>query len=297
MGGRGLTFFTAAVLTLLFACVATSAVQAEPGVTVKTDIVYKTVDGESLMLDAYLPQGTGTRPGVVLIHGGGWRGGDKSSYRAWGISYAQLGVAAFSINYRLSHVAKYPAAVEDCLDAVRWLRTHAEEFHLDPERLGVEGGSAGGHLALMVALTEPDSSAVDSHGQPLKNWVRCAVSFAGPTDLTDAESIEASTEKQSLVAFLGCTLSECPERHREASPITYVSPDDPPVLLVHGTADRVVPFKQANLLEKALKKAGVPVEVLALEGCGHDFGCLDREGRNKLLEKTRRFMLHHLGVE
>lgn len=289
--------FSVVILALFLLCVAPRPSHAEQGITVKTDIVYKTIDGQALMLDAYLPAKAGTCPGVVLIHGGAWRAGDKSGYRAWGISYAQLGVAAFSLNYRLSQVAKYPAAVEDCIDAVRWLRTHAEEFHLDRDRLGVEGGSAGGHLALMVAFMEPDSSAVDSHGQPLKNWVRCVVSFAGPTDLTDAESIEASTEKQSLVAFLGCTLKECPERHREASPITYVSPDDPPVLLVHGTADRVVPFKQAQLLEKALKNAGIPVEILALDGCGHDFGCLDRDGRNKLLDKTRRFMLHHLGAE
>jgi len=266
---------------------------SEPGVTIKADLVYKVTDGQEIKLDAYVPSGPGPFPGVILIHGGAWRAGDKSGYRSRGLDYARRGIAAFSINYRLSQVARYPAAVEDCLDAVRWLRAHASEFQLDPDRLGVEGGSAGGHLALMVAFLEPDEKATDSRGQPLRNWVRCAVSFAGPTDLTDKESIEGSVERASLVQFLGGTLEECPERHRQASPITYVSADDPPVLLVHGTADNVVPFRQAELLLQALRQAGVPVELIRLEGAGHGLN-LDREARNALLERTQQFMLRHL---
>lgn len=268
----------------------------EPGVTVKENVVYKKLGEYLVKLDAYLPNGKGNFPGVVLIHGGAWRAGDKSGYRSWGLDYARRGVAAFSIDYRLSTVARYPAAVEDCLDAIRWLRKHASDFNLDSDRLGVEGGSAGGHLALMVALMEPEESAKDTWGNRLRNWVRCAISWAGPTDLTDTQSVQQSVERASLVLFLGCTGNECPDRYREASPVTYVSSDDPPILLIHGTADNVVPYRQAEIMQDALKRAGVPVQVITLEGLGHGLGGMAREERINLLEKSRRFMLEHLGV-
>jgi len=293
--------FATPVLLILPAVVAVSLGEAivfaeEPGVTVKEDVVYKRVGEHILKLDAFLPDGKGVFPGVILIHGGAWRAGDKSSYRGWGLDYARRGVAAFSIDYRLSTVARYPAAVEDCLDAIRWLRTHASELHLDPDRLGVEGGSAGGHLALMVALMEPEESVKDATGNTLRNWVRCAISWAGPTDLTDTQSIQQSVERASLVLFLGCTMNECPDRYREASPITHVSSDDPPILLIHGTADNVVPYRQSEIMRDALKHAGIPVQMITVEGLGHGLGEMAREERIKLLETSRRFMLEHLGV-
>ena len=137
-----------------------------------TDIEYGVGDG-SRHLDAYLPREPTPHPAAVCIHGGGWRGEDKGGYRRTAMWYATHGVAAFAINYRLSGVAPYPAAVDDCLAAIRFLRGHADEYNIDIDRMGVEGGSAGGHLVLMMALMESGSDELDSAAQ----WPTSALSL------------------------------------------------------------------------------------------------------------------------
>ncbi len=258
--------------------------------TVTQDIEYGIVDGYSLKLDAYLPEGDGPFPAVINIHGGGWRGGDKGGFRRKAASYAQSGVASFSINYRLSGVATYPAAVDDCLRAVRWIRSHAAEFNIDIDRMGVEGGSAGGHLSLMMALMEPGPDELDSAGQPISNWFRCVYAKNGPADFTQAEM----GSEPALKTFMGGGYADMPEVYREASPITYVSADDPPVLMIHGTEDRTVPYSQSVSLKQALEQAGVYAELITIEGAGHGLKGGDREQVRAALDRAQQFMLEHL---
>jgi acetyl esterase/lipase len=232
---------------------------------------------------------------VILIHGGSWQIGDKSWCGESGIGYARAGIAAFSINYRLSGEATYPAAVADCVSAVRWVRSHAAEYRVAPDRLGVEGVSAGGHLALMVGLMEPDPGATDSHGRPLRNWVRCIISQVGPTDLTDRESFPREADRPWLGSFIGGLHADMPDKYREASPVTYVSADDPPVMLLHGTADTVVPYRQAVIMQKRLREAGVPVELVTVEGGEHIWTTVTtRDERIALRQQANAFMAKHL---
>lgn len=280
-----------AVASLVNVCAAQQALELEEGVWVLRDIEYGVVDDHSLRLDAYLPADKEVHPAVVQIHGGGWRGGDKSSFRGQALRYARDGVAAFSLNYRLSGVAPYPAAVEDCVRAIRWIREHAAELSVDPDRLGAQGGSAGGHLSLMMAFMEPGEDDLDADGEPLKNWLRCVVSKCGPTDFTADDSMH---RQAAAVAFLGGDREQRPETYAEASPVSYVSPEDPPVLMVHGTADRTVPYSQVTILKGRLEEAGVPVELITIEGGGHGLKGGDREEIRKAQSRMHEFMLEHL---
>ncbi len=256
--------------------------------TVQRDIEYGVVGGYSLKLDAYLPEGDGPFPAVINIHGGGWRGGDKGGFRRKAASYAQSGVASFSINYRLSGVATYPAAVDDCRRAVRWIRAHAAEFNIDTDRMGVEGGSAGGHLSLMMALMEPDE--LDSAGPPISNWFRCVYAKNGPTDFTQAEM----GSEPALKTFMGGQYADMPEAYREASPLTYVSADAPPVLMIHGTEDHTVPYAQSVLLKQALDEVGIHAELITLEGAGHGLKGGDPEQVRTAYDRAHQFMLERL---
>ena len=265
-----------------------------PDVKVLTDLQYGEVDGHPLLLDAYLPATGEDNPAVIYIHGGGWQGGNKDgaarAVRA-DILLPQ-GVAVFSIAYRLSGVAPYPAAVDDTLAAVRWIRANASEFGVDPDNLAVWGGSAGGHLALMIAFREPGSDDLDATGGQLQSFVRCAVALNPPTDFMADD--EMHTEG-ALVAFMAARRDEAPERYREASPITYLSPGDPPVYVMHGTDDRKVPYGQALLLQDAAAQAGVEMELVTFEGAGHGLRHADPEAREAAMRGAVEFVLRHLG--
>ena len=258
---------------------------------VMRDVEYGVVDGYSLRLDAYLPMDDDIHPAVVLIHGGGWRGGDKSSFRRTALGYVAEGVSAFSLNYRLSGVAPYPAAVEDCVAAIRYLRDHAGGYNIDPDRLAAQGGSAGAHLSLMMALLEPEADEVDAAGEPLKNRLVCVASKCGPTDFTADDSMH---QERAAVAFLGGPREGREDVYAEASPATHVSPDDPPVLMVHGTEDRTVPYTQAEILRERCEEVGVSFELVTIEGAGHGLKGGDRDEVREAIERTQEFVLEHL---
>lgn len=262
------------------------------GVNIERDIEHANVDGTSLTLDAYLPEQGGPYPVIVHIHGGGWRNGDKSSYAVDAVTWAKAGVASFSINYRLSGVATYPAAVDDCVAAVKFIRANAERFNIDIDKMAVPGGSAGGHLALMMAFLEPDADETNAAGQPIQNRFVCVSAKNPPTDLSAADM----AGERALVAFMAGTVQEHPDDYGQGSPVTHVSADDPPVLMMHGTEDRTVPYTQATLLEALLKQTGVPVELITVEGAGHGLRNGAPEDVRAALQRENDFLAEHLGV-
>lgn len=265
----------------------------EAGAWVMTDLQYGEVDGYPLLLDAYLPADNGIHPAVVNIHGGGWRGGDKGGalQAVRGDLLTPAGVAVFSINYRLSGIAPYPAAVDDCLAAVRWIREHAAQFDVDPDAMAVWGGSAGGHLALMMGFLEPGADDLGAEGEPLTNFFRCVVAKNPPTDFTADDEMH---NERALLAFMGASREEAAERYEQASPVTHLSADDPPVFVMHGTADRTVPYNQALVLQEKMAEAGVPMTLLTFEGAGHGLRGADPAKIQAAMQQAAAFVLEHL---
>lgn len=247
--------------------------RALDGVDVERDIEYGKGSDVSLKLDLFRPkeQSKEPLPAVIWIHGGGWRAGDKRNEEN-AILLAKAGYVAASINYRLSDVAPFPAAVEDCKCAVRWLRANAKKYGVDPEKIGVWGGSAGGHLALMVAVAD-DSAGLEGKGgnEKVSSRVAAACSWFGPAEFT-VEWKNANVESASVLRlFLGGTRDEKPEAYKLASPVTHVSKDDPPILMIHGDKDKVVPFSQSEIMLAKLKEAGVEATLVTVKNGGHGF--------------------------
>ncbi len=234
--------------------------------TVEQDLVYATVDGHDLTLDLYRPGSSGLRPAIVFVHGGGWSSGDKSALAEYALFFAERGYVGISVNYRLAPEHPFPAAVEDTKAAVRWLKENAERYGVDPNRIGAMGSSAGGHLVAMLGVTDSSDGLEGASGDlTLSSRVQAVVDYFGPSDL----SLVGNVPDPAILAFVGGTCIEEPARCQEASPVTYVSSDDPPFLIVHGTADPRVPFSQSVVLRDALVRAGVEATLLPLEGAGH----------------------------
>jgi acetyl esterase/lipase len=268
---------TVAMLTLVLALV-WSTRPALGDVTTQTDITYAKVGDRELQVDMCSPEGDGPFPAIVFIHGGGWRGGARQGYRGAIVAAARRGYVAVTVTYRLTDPDKegkatnpFPACVYDVKAAVRWLRAHAKDYHVDPDRIGATGGSAGGHLVLMLGTTDKSAGLEGDEGYPdQSSRVQAVVNEFGPTDM--AELYRTSKGAAPIVAsFLAGTPDDAAETYRKASPVTYVSKDDPPTLTIHGGADPLVPPAQAKLFDAAMKKAGATSELLILEGQGHGF--------------------------
>jgi len=229
-------------------------------------------------LDLFIPPGTtNPLPLIIWVHGGAWLGGSKEQCPA--LSHLQRGYAVASINYRLSQHAIFPAQIEDCKAAVRWLRAHAAEHNLDPDRFAVWGASAGGHLVALLGTTGDVKEFDVGKNLESSSRVQAVVDFFGPTDLTQMakDSLpnppfdhDAADSPESKL--LGGPVQENKEKAARANPITYVTPSDPPFLIMHGNRDNLVPFQQSELLRDALQQAGVPVTLRIIESAGHGFG-------------------------
>jgi acetyl esterase/lipase len=214
---------------------------------------------------------------MIYIHGGGWSAGSKNHVPGYLLRAVREGwLSVVSVEYRFTKVATHPAQVNDCLRAVQFVRQHAKKWNLDPSRIGVTGGSAGGHLALSVALR--DDVAKKEAVDPVEHQssrVQCAISFAGPTDWGLLESIEHGhpAYRQLLGDEPGTPAEKMdPVRKEDVSPITFVSKDDPALLLVHGDADQIVPLQHAKALHEKSKKVGIVSELLVVKGGGHNVG-------------------------
>lgn len=212
-------------------------------------------------MDVWAPDAVGLRPGVLFIHGGGWSAGRRSQFSSHARRLAQEGYVAASADYRLSGVAPWPAALEDCQCAMRWLRVHAAELGLDPARVGAFGSSAGGHLAACLGVRDERQDGVSSRAQ-------CVVDVHG---IHDFPSLHFKVILECAATFLGGDLRARPEAWADASPIRFVDASTAPMLLIHAPDDPTVPFDQSEALAAALIKAGRPCEFIRTPGSGHGF--------------------------
>jgi acetyl esterase/lipase len=236
-------------------------------VTVVKNIIFGTGGGRDLHLDLFLPNNEKPlRPGIVFIHGGGWKKGDKTKFQRQAAHLASKGFIGACIEYRLSGEAKFPAAVQDCKCAVRWMRANAKKYRIDPDRIAVMGGSAGGHLAAQVGTTDESFRTLEGNGghAQYSSRVQAVVSYYGKFDVRGIDRPD----------FFGQSYKAIPDLYALGSPIVHVTADDPPMLLCHGTADETVPYAQSVRLHAALRTIGVHAVLKTAEGAGH--GCYNR---------------------
>ncbi|MEP7188738.1 MAG: alpha/beta hydrolase [Roseiflexaceae bacterium] len=271
--------------------------QAPAGMTVHRDLAYVANGHARQNLDLYLPSDGQQLPLIIWVHGGAFRMGSKEGleFDAVPLEYLALGYAVASINYRLSQHALFPAQIEDCKAAVRWLRAHAEQFKLDANRFGVWGPSAGGHLAAMLGTTGAVTAFEVGEHLNVSSRVQAVVDYFGPTDFLQMDDQRPpdgmlhnppdSPESQ----LIGGAIQEHKQRVAQANPITYVTNDAPPFLIVHGDRDPLVPYQQSALLDAALRQAGVPVTFYPVVDAGHG-GFTDP----RVPELTQAFFTKHL---
>lgn len=267
-------------------------------VKVVRDLHYGDAPGNSNLLDIYLPakEPASPLPLVVFIHGGGWRAGDKGSPCIHAAFMVEQGYAFASINYRFSQQAVFPAQLDDCKGAIRWLRAHAKEYHIDPERVGVWGSSAGAHLAALVATTAGDPAREGAVGgnEKASSAVKCVVDFYGPSDFVNIEAHAAAAgitrDPTKISVLLGGSPAQKPELAIAASPVRLVSKSTPPFLILHGGADKTVPLAQSEELAETLKKAGVEVKLTVVPGAAHGAPFNGPQER----EEVRSFFDRHL---
>jgi len=255
-----------------------------PNVVFEADIEYANPDNQHLQLDMARPKtGDGPFPAVVCIHGGGFRAGSRKGYDALCTRLAEQGYVAVTVSYRLAPKYQFPAAVHDVKEAVRWLRGNANKYRIDAERIGVMGGSAGGHLAQFVGVTA-DVKGFEGTGGYLdkSSRVRCVVNYYGPSDFTKSygKSVDAA---EVLPLWLGGNLESAEHRHIVASPLNWVTPHAAPTLCIHGTEDKYVAHEQAVWMIDRLKSVGVEAELLTLEGAGHGFKGADADKAEKAM--------------
>lgn len=244
------------------------------GVKKIADLDYAGNGNSRQTLDLFLPEkrdGEEPLPVIVFIHGGGWQGGDKNGGGGRLAPYLATGkYAGASVGYRLTDEAQWPSQIHDCKAAIRWIKAHAEEHGLDPDRIAVMGTSAGGHLVAMLGVSHGVAELEGTIGAHTDEdaKVKCVVNYFGPAEmLTMGGSHDAPGSPEAKL--IGGPLQENPDKAKNASPVEHVTPDDAPMLLVHGSEDGVVPYAQSLALKATLDAAGVPTVLLTVEGGGH----------------------------
>ena len=246
-------------------------------VVFERDIEYSNPDNQHLKLNLARPKTAhGPLPVVLCIHGGGFRAGSREGYNKLCLKLAENGFAAATMSYRLAPKYQFPAAVVDSKTAVRWLRSNASRYNLDPHRIGVTGSSAGGHLAQFLGVTSGVTAFEGTELTGVSSSVACVVNVYGPSDFTKSygKSVDAH---EVLPLWLGGNLEQARPRHIESSPLNWVTPQAAPTLLIHGTEDKYVAHEQAVWMRDRLQACGVEVELLTLEGAGHGFKGADAE--------------------
>lgn len=267
-----------------------------PGITWEFDVPY-IKDGDSAQrLDIYYPeqQPKESLPLIVHIHGGGWMGGSK--YPCDVSRMTTQGYVVASVEYRFSQTSKFPAQIQDCQAAIRWLRANAQRYHLNPEKVGVIGGSAGGHLSALVGVTGGKKVfAAIGGNEDLSDAVQCVCDIFGPKNFASVMEqagedknvknvFKFNTPSDPYSELIGAKLSD-KEKTAAVSPISYVDKNSPPILILHGTHDALVPFAQSEEFEAAMKKNGAPVWLQKFPGAGHGGGSFGKPSIILLMKK------------
>ncbi|HEX6805989.1 MAG TPA: alpha/beta hydrolase [Terriglobales bacterium] len=269
---------------------------------VHPNVVYHTANNYEAKLDVYQPaDSSGPTPVVIVIHGGGWIAGTKEERVLEMMPYLQMGFAAVNVEYRLAQVSPAPAAVEDCRCALHWVFANAKKYNFDPQRVVVQGGSAGGHLALITGMLTPAAGFDRSCYAPEDNvWsenpgtqndprVAAIVNWFGIADVLD--ELHGPNAKGYAVAWLG-DQPNVDEIAKRVSPINYVTSNTPPIITIHGTKDMLVPYEQSVRLHKALDAAKVPNQFVTVPGAGH--GGFTAEQNQQGWLAIRKFLQQHV---
>lgn len=294
--------FASSLFTFIFSA-SSALAQLSPAATwaattqnryqISPNITYLVENNYEDKLDVYRRRDIdGPQPTLIYIHGGGWTGGTKEGAFMSAMPWLEMGWNVVNVEYRLARVSHAPAAVEDCLCALRWIAAHAAEYHIDTSKLVVTGDSAGGHLALMTGMT-PDSAGLDrqcppNHASDTLPKVAAIVNWYGITDVADL--LDGPNRKTYAVAWLG----SAPDREaiaRRVSPLTYVRSGLPPILTIHGDADPTVPYQHAIRLRDALTKANVPNELITIPGGKH--GGFTPDERIRIYAGVSAFLTKH----
>lgn len=262
---------------------------------IRRDIAYDD-DHASQLVDFYPAKTDKPAPVMIFIHGGGWRGGSKKHVPRFLVNANAEGwLAVVSVEYRFTNVAPHPAQVDDCARAIQFVRQNAKKWNLDPGRIGVTGGSAGGHLSAYIALQD-DEAKPDSKDpvERQSSRVSFAIPFAGPMDWGLLSTIKhAHPAYRQLLGYEPGTPADkmSAELKKDVSPLQFVSADDPPILIIHGDADKIVPIEHAKVLDAALGAAKVSKELYVVKGGKHSIAGASHPGAVK---RATAFMRKHL---
>lgn len=280
------------LLPAVFSGMSPSAGQGPAGTTVLRNIEYARVDGERLLLDVLRPASTEPAPVVLFVHGGGWKNGDKKSGHKQAGWLVEHGFAVVTINYRLTDVAIWPAQIEDCYEAVRWIRRNADRHHFDADHIAAWGTSAGGHLAALLGTRNcPQEESVSSQVQAVCDWFGPSDLMTMPPNNVGNGRTAADVARSNGAKLLGVTVREDAEKAHDASALYSVSADDCPFLIMHGSEDPGVPLDQSTRLHERLQQHGVSSQLHVVAGAGHG-GSLFQSPENR--ELVLAFFTRHL---
>jgi acetyl esterase/lipase len=270
---------------------ATATFSAEKFGGSEIDVTYCTMGGAAQKLDIYYPKTGGPWPVFVYIHGGSWRELDKAEGAGWRY-LNDRGILVVSVNYRLAtSEIKFPAMIEDVMCAVRYLRAHAAGYNINPEKIAAFGASAGGHLAALLGTADPSAGFDVGEYLDQSSRVQAVITMSGLSDFTRV--VEGGVSMAIYFAF-GALAGTNPALLAPASPVTYITPDDPPFLILHGDQDGVVPIEQAEVLDEKLKEAGVPSTLVIVKGGDHGVNPLPGKTAEPSGEEISRIILAFL---
>ena len=290
------------ILNILFVCILCTSITLgqnkkprpalPPGATLVADLSYVENGHERQKLDLYLPSDKkGPLPLIVWVHGGAWRAGSKEQCQPFNQGYLAKGYAIASINYRFSRHAIFPAQLEDCKAAIRWLRAHAKDYNLNPDRFAAYGGSAGGHLVALLGTTGDIKTFDVGANLNMSSKVQAVCDYYGPSDFSydettsSAEFIKRLNDPRDAVPqLIGGPVKENRDAARKASPVTYVTTNAlPPFLIIHGDKDPLVPFSQSERLFNVLRDAKSDVQLHCIKNGEHGKGCFGPENDARVL--------------